>query len=189
MPYCGQEGELVMDELSKLRNDSAGVVTKVSNELGNLLRELNISDEKVKSVHNLKIELPKFKGYDSDMDIFTFRKEFEKLIEPVVQKAYWGDYLKRNYLMGNALTFVEKIENIDEIWKKLTDSYGNMRLLLQNKIGSLEKYTGLWKISIDEKIGVALASFINVMSELTSMAKKFELDEELYYGGCLEKNC
>ena len=89
--------------------------------------------------------------------------------------------------MGNALTFVEKIEGIEDIWNKLIASFGNMRLLLQNKISLLEKQTGFCEFSGDEKIGIALASLINVMSELTSMAKRFELEEELYYGGCLEK--
>ena len=141
VPHCGQKELDIMDELSKMRSNSAEMVTKFSNELGNLLRKHDISEEKLKSVHNLKIEMPKFMGYDSKIDIYTFWAEFEKLIQPVVQKAYWADYLKRNYLAGNALTLVEKIDEIDDIWKRLTGSYGNVRLLLQNKISSLGNQT------------------------------------------------
>ena len=28
---------------------------------------------------------------------------------------------------------------------------------------------------------------MNIMGELSKLARKFELEEELYYGGCLEK--
>ena len=49
---------------------------------------------------------------------WIFRAEFEKLIQPSLLKKLWPDYLKRNYLSGSAFTLVEKIENIDEIWKK-----------------------------------------------------------------------
>ena len=187
VPHCGKKGLKMMSDLSEIRSKSAASVTKYSNELGYLLRERDICDEKLKSAHNLKVELPKFRGYDSELNIYSFRTEFEKLLQPVVQKAYWVDYLKRNYLAGNALILVDKLDNIDEIWKRLVSSYGNMRLLLQNKISSVEKQTGIWKLSSDEKIGMALAALIDLMIELTSMAKTFELEEELYYGGCLEK--
>ena len=62
-----------------------------------------------------------------------------------------------------------------------------MRLLLQNKISSLEKQNVLWETAGDEKIGIAIASLLNAMYELATLAKKFELLEELYYGGCFEK--
>ena len=170
-----------------MRVNSAAEVTKFSNELGTLIRERDITEEKLKSASSLKIELTKFKGYESEMDIYNFRAEFEKLIEPVVLRKLWPDYLKRNYLSGSALTLVEKIESIDEIWEKLISAFGNIRLLLQNKISALEKQNGLWKVFGDEKIGIAIASVINMMSELSTLARKFKLEEELYYGGCFEK--
>ena len=71
-----------MDELCEVRVNSPNAVTNFSNNLGDLIRERDISEEKLKySLKNLK-----FEGYDSDMDVYTFRAEFEKLIEPVIQK-------------------------------------------------------------------------------------------------------
>ena len=166
----------------------AADVTQFSNKLGDVMRDRDISEEKLKGALGLKIEIPKFKGYESSMDIYIFRAEFEKLVQPTVRRLLWPDYLKRNYLTGSALTLVEKIEDIDEIWKKLIEFYGNMRLLLQNKISTLEKQNGLWKIEGDEKIAIAIATLLNIMSELSTLALKFKLEEELYYGGCLEKN-
>ena len=72
------------------------------------------SEEKLKSGFNLKIDLNKYQGYDSCMDIYTFRSEFEKLIQPLVLRKLWSDYLKRNHLCSGALILVEKLENIDE---------------------------------------------------------------------------
>ena len=60
------------------------------------------------------------------------------------------------------------------------------RILLQNKVSVLENIGGLWKALGEEKIALVLATLINIMSELSDLAKKFELEEELYFGSCLE---
>ena len=59
-----------------------------------------LSAEKWKMELGLKIHIPKFKGYDLELDIYTFRADFEKLIEPILQRKLWVDYLKRNGLAG-----------------------------------------------------------------------------------------
>ena len=69
--------------------------------------------------------------------------------------------MKRNYLVDSALTLEEKING----------SFGNIRLLLQNKISSLEKQTGLWKIDGDGKNAVTLPSL--AMYELKSLAQTY----------------
>ena len=45
----------------------------------------DLSEEKLKNASLLGINLPKFKGYESSMDFYTFKSEFEKLILPRVQ--------------------------------------------------------------------------------------------------------
>ena len=156
-------------------------------ELHALISERDISDEKMKKSKDLQIEVPKFRGYDSKLDIYSFRSEFEKFIQPSVQKQYWVDVLKKNCLSGPALILVDKCENIDDAWEKLTNAYGNVKLLLQNKISQLDKFEKLDKIKGDEKIGHSLAKIINIMTELTSLAQKFNLEYKLYVGGGLEK--
>ena len=99
-----------------------------------LISDRDINDEKLKKSKDLRIEIPKFRGYDSKLDIYSFRSEFEKLIQPSIQKQYWVDVLKNNYLSGPALTLVDKCEDVDEAWDKLTKAYGNVKILLQNKI-------------------------------------------------------
>ena len=119
--------------------------------------------------------------------ISTLKTEFKKVVEPTVQKAYWADYLKRNYLTGMALTIVEKENNYEKIWEKLQQSYGNARLLLQNKLGDLDKIGGLWTLTGDDKIATALAKLINSMKELTVLATEHGIEGQLYEGGGLEK--
>ena len=156
-------------------------------ELHGLMSARDISEEKLKKSKDLNIELAKFRGYDSKLDIYSFRSEFEKLIQPTIQKQYWADLLKKNHLSGAALTLVDKCETIEEIWDKLTNAYGNVKLLLQNKISHLDKFERLDKVKGDEKLGLALTKIINMMTELTSLAEKYNLEYKLYVGGGLEK--
>ena len=147
----------------------------------------DISEKKLKNSAGLNIQLSKFKGYYSDMNVFIFRSEFKRSIEPNVQKVLWADYLKNNCLAGAAYNLVFSIENIDAIWEKLIEVYGNTQLLLQNKIGSLEKFSNLEKMKDDEKITFTISSILNVMADLSKLALEYDLEAELYYGGGLQK--
>ena len=90
----------------------------------------DLSKEKIRNALGLKIEIPRFCGYDSAMDIYTFREKFEKFVTPYVQKPLLPDTLKMNYLGDPALTLVRELRNLDEIWAQLFKSYGNASVLL-----------------------------------------------------------
>ena len=126
---------------------------------------------------------------NSKTDIYTFKSDFERLIQRKFQKPYWVDTLKKNYLAGPALVLVEKLEDITEIWKKLIDSYGNVKLLLQTKMNALDKMGHLGTIEGDEKLVNAIAKIVNVMTELSTLAEKHNLETKLYVGGGLETVC
>ena len=73
---CGNEKEdmctisqEIQESCLKIRNDYA-------KHLHDLIKERDIDEEKLRSGSGLTIELSKFKGYDSKLDIFTFRSEF-----------------------------------------------------------------------------------------------------------------
>ena len=161
--------------------------TKFCEQLQSIVTERDVTSDKLKNAASLKIDLPPFSGYDCQMDIYTFKSEFKKLVEPIVQKQFHSDYLKRNYLTGPALNLVEKMTDYSEIWKKLLDSFGNARLLLQNKLAKLDDVGGLWKAKGDEKIANTLASVINTMTELSALATEHSIEGQLYEGGGLEK--
>ena len=171
----------------RLQDNALSARNTYAQELYALISERDISEEKLKKSNGLTIDLPKFKGYDSKLDIFSFRSEFERLIQPATQKQYWVDILKKNHLTGAALTLVEKCETVTEVWEKLINAYGNMKLLLQNKISQLDNFENFDKIKGDEKLGLALSKIVNMMTELTMLAQKYNLEAKLYVGGGLEK--
>ena len=152
-----------------------------------MMTDRDISEEKLRTAATITVELSKFKGYESKLDIYSFKSEFERVIQKTVQKHLWVDTLKNNYLTGPAFTLVERTENMSEIWEKLVGAYGNVKLLLQNKISKLEKLESLDKVKGDEKLSVAISKIINMMSELKSLAEKHRLETKLYVGGGLEK--
>ena len=177
----------LLDRPRRSQSKALQVRNTYAQELYGLIVDRDVSEEKLKRSKGLDIETPKFEGYQSKLDIYSFRAEFEKLIQPSIQKQYWVDFLKKNCLSGPARTLVDKCEGIDEIWDKLTTAYGNMKLLLQNKISHLDNFERLDKLKGDEKIGSALANIINMMIELTSLAQRYKLEYKLYVGGGLEK--
>ena len=184
--HCDENDSLVVKTL-RAKNDALTRRNSYVMKLHSILTERDISEEKLKKSSLIPIELSKFKGYDSKLDIYTFKSEFQKLIQPNVQNIYWLDTLRNNYLSGPALTLVEKTETIDEAWKKLITAYGNVKFLLQNKMESLDKLETLDKLKGDDKIAHFLAKLINIMIDLGNLAQKHNLEGKLYIGGGIEK--
>ena len=58
----------------------------------------NLSQEIAKKVKKnasvLKINVPKYHGYESELDFYMFRSEFEKLISPHILAKLLPEYLK-----------------------------------------------------------------------------------------------
>ena len=160
---------------------------RYAQKLHSLMIDKDISEEKLRNATTCSIELSKFQGYDSKLDIYSFKTEFERLIQPTRTKRLWVDTLKNNYLSGPAFTLVERTETLSEIWDKLIGAYGNVKLLLQNKISQLDELENLGKVKTDEKLVTSLSKVINMMSELKSLAEKHGLETKLYVGGGLEK--
>ena len=150
------------------------------------IRERNIGNEE-KSNSSYKIKLEKFKGYESAIDIYSFQSEFEKCHQKSVQKKLLPDYLKNNYLEGTALSLVRSIDNLDGIWHRLKEAYGDTELLLENKLQEIVKMDEIWKIRDKEKLVHTLSKLVSVMLELRTLAEKHGIENELYYGGGIQK--
>ena len=102
------------------------------------------------------------------------------------KKTLLSDTLKLNYLANPALTLVKELTDIDEIWERLK-SYGDARVLLQNKLGALSKLSDLDNVRGDEKLAYGLSELLNAMAEVSRLAGKYGLENEFYYGGGLGK--
>ena len=130
--------------------------------------------------------LPKFRGYDSPLDIYSFQAEFEKLISPTVKVNLIPDYLKNNFLEGTALLVVKGIDNLEDIWQRLKNAYGNTENLLKIKLKDIRKDGPIWKIKDPERFVKSLSKLIYALLELQKLAFKHNIENELYYGGSIE---
>ena len=144
--------------------------------------EREISKEKTFQVASLNIKLSKFSGYDSEMDIYTFQCEFDKLHLKTTPKKMLSDLLKYNYLSDSALSLVKSLDNIDEMWLRLKKAYGDPKTLLSKKLSAVENIGPLWRIKDVEKLKMALMTLINGMTDLMSLAKYHNIEGKLYFG-------
>ena len=111
------------------------------------IKDRDLSKEKIKNPSILGIKLPRFKGYGSVMDFYTFKVEFEKLVAPWVQAKLLPEYLKNNYLEGQAFEIVKEIDDIDKICGRLKQSFGNV-VTLSTKLKEIESGVPLWQIKV-----------------------------------------
>ena len=171
------------DQLEEIDNLVASTLSEKNIYVKSVREEVetrDLSEEKIRNALGLKVEIPRFCGYDSPLDIYTFREQFEKFVVPYVQRNLLPDTLKWNYLVDPVLTLVKELKNMDEIWDRLFKSYGNASMLLLNKLGDLSKISGLDEITGDENLMHGISSLINVMSELSRLAGKYSLEHILY---------
>ena len=85
----GGEANTLLENPSNWQEKTLKLKNSFVTKLNHIITERDISEEKLKNASWLKIELPKFKGYESKIDIYSFKTEFEKLIQPTIQKPCW----------------------------------------------------------------------------------------------------
>ena len=180
-PYEFDETRALLENVSKRKNNLKGSLTSFKTNLETEIVARDLSEEKLKNASLLRIKLPIFKGYESLMDVYTFKSEFEKLITPRVQKQLLPDYLKNNYLEGQALKLVKEIDDLDKIWDRLKIAFGNVETLLSNKLREIEGGLPLWKIKTEEKIIQSIITIKNTMIELRSLAIKHNIEQNLFH--------
>ena len=78
------------------------------------------------------------------------------------------------------MTLVKSVETIGEIWKLLKQAFGNPEDLLQNKLREVEELGPLWKLKDSEKLIQFLSKLVNTMTELSKMANKHDIYNDLY---------
>ena len=147
-------------------------------ELETELLARDLTEEKLKNASALGIQIPRFKGYDSVLDFYTFKSE---LVVPHVRANLLPDYLRNNYLDGQALQLVKEIHDLDDIWIRLKESYGDVQSLLSKKLAELEKGTPLGKVKGDEKLIQSILRLKNLMVELKKLAESHNIQTNLFH--------
>ena len=61
------------------------------------------------------------------------------------------------------------------------------RVLLENKFKSIEKICPIWKIKVKRKLVQVLTKLSFAMLESERLAEKHGIENELYYGGGIQK--
>ena len=125
------------------------------------VRELN--KEKAFEASKLNIHLKKFRGYESQLDIYSFQSLFDKVHLKNTPKKLLPDLLKNNYLDGPALITVKRLTDINELWRSLKKSYGDPRMMLMKKLAVIENMAPIWKAKDSEKVKDDLGRIVNVM--------------------------
>ena len=145
------------------------------------MKEREMSKEKNFKASSLNINIEKFKGYDSELDIYSFQYEFEKIHLKSTPKKMLPDLLKYNYLSEPALSLVKCLDNIDEMWIRLKRAYGDPKTLLDRKLMQVRRTGALWKVS-GERLKESLMNLINGISDLISLSKYHGIENKLYHG-------
>ena len=136
----------------------------------------------------LNIKLDRFGGYDSNTDFYTFKTNFEKLHLQSTPRKLLPDLLKNNYLAEPALTLIKTLDDIDTIWKRLKDAYGDAKVMLSRKLHEISKHD-LIKTTNAEKLTTELGKVINMMLDTGKLAKDHHIEEHLYYGDGFTRIC
>ena len=163
------------DELAKMN-------TKFQKRLQSQIQARELKKEESFKSSSLNIKLPKFKGYESQMDIYIFQSDFEKLHLPDTPTRLLPDLLKNNYLEDPSLSFVKRFDQIDEIWVALKKAYGDPRIMLNKKLSEVKAITPLWRMKDSERLKESLSKMINAIDELLKLARRHKIEEKLYNG-------
>ena len=155
-------------------------------DINNKVKNREITKQKLFNVSKLRIDLLKFSGYETKLDIYSFQSEFLKIYERTTPKRMTSDLLKNNSLEVSALSLVKSMTDIEDIWKRLKGAYGDPKLVLKKKLSQTGNISQLWKIRDQEKLVDALSKIVNMMRDLYQLAEHI-IKSHLYSGYRLER--
>ena len=155
-------------------------------DINNKVKNREITKQKLFIVSKLRIDLLKFSGYETKLDIYSFQSEFSKIYERTTSKRMTPDLLKNNSLEGSALSLARSMTDIEDIWKRLKSAYGDPKLLMKKKLSQIGNISQLWKIRDQEKLVDALSKIVNMMRDLYQLAEH-NIKSHLYSSYRLER--
>ena len=98
----------------------------------------DLTEDKLKLAELTTIDIGKFSGSDGE-DFYTFKSKFLKVYAHH-PKGLMVEWLRNNHLQGRAKECIGSLEDIDNIWQRLKDNFGNTERMLSyhfQKISSL----------------------------------------------------
>ena len=89
--FDGEDVKSLVHDGDKKRENLAEMRENFYADLQAVIIDRDVSESKMKNALGLKIDLPKFSGYECKMDFYTFKTKFRKLVEPTIRKQYLAD--------------------------------------------------------------------------------------------------
>ena len=182
-----RDAESTINEIRRRYDNLIMLKTTYSQKLEDEVSHREIEKHKEFNMSSINIKLGKFKGYESCLDIYTFKDEFDKLYLRSTPKSLLPEILKNNLLEGSALALVKNVKDVDDIWTRLINAYGDSRLMLSKKLAELNNIDQLWKSRDSSKTADGISKIINLMKDLLQLAQRHSLEYRLFYGDSLEK--
>ena len=84
----GEEVQGLLDSVTSKKDGVIKMKKKFFEQLQKIVLERDVTPDKMRDAASFEIEIPKFSGYDGEIDLYIFKREFEKLIEPQVKKQF-----------------------------------------------------------------------------------------------------
>eukprot|EP00794_Sanderia_malayensis_P020664 gene20664-22704_t len=137
--------EIIGVQYSKVKSRKAEFTSTVHAviEKGEVLKHKSFNEMK------LNMDLKKFSGY--------LRNTPKKLL---------ADLLTNNYLSDPALSLVKDVSEIDVIWDRLKQAYGNSKILLTKKLSQVNQFETISKMKDPSKIMASITQLINTIKDL-----------------------
>ena len=167
------------EELTALKGN---YMERLKNEISDRKMGKQLFKEKI-----LHIKLAEFSGLNSSRDYYTFKDEFEKLHLRTTPNTMLPELLRNNYLEDPTLSFVNNIQNIDKIWKRLKKAYGDAKIMLSKKLTELDNLEPIWEIKSPAKIAESLTKIMSTIKDLMQLSCRHDIEPKLYNSDALDK--
>ena len=69
----------ILELAHNVKNNARESLARYRKDLGQEVKNRELGSGKIRDTSILSLELPKYRGYGSSLDFYTFRSEFEKL--------------------------------------------------------------------------------------------------------------
>ena len=160
---------------------------KYEKDLEDQYKKRQIEQKKAFNKQKLNVKIPKFQGFDSVDDIYTFQSKFEKVHLNETPRHLLPDVLKNNFLLNPALAVVSDLDDIDKIWARLKESFGDAKLMLTKKVNKLNDINLNPRQKDSAKLANGFSKLINAMKDILHLATTHSLQSHLFYGDTFDK--
>lgn len=189
----------LMNQTDLVFNDKEKIIEYVVDLLGKLTKSKEVYEkrsyedlvtndltaDKLKLAESIKIDVGKYGGVlGKGDDFYTFKSKFLKAYGNYPQQLL-VQYLKNNHLDGKAKDCVGSLDDLENIWVRLKNNFGNTDEMLKHHFQRLNKLGQMSKRKTYTAKKHYLQTVINCMQDAIDVATEHDLTGEVHYGSQL----